>query len=31
LRASTLRRLMNLWPPFFADGIGVLAIADRDP
>lgn len=28
MRASTLRRLMNLWPPFLANGIRVLEIAD---
>lgn len=28
MRARTLRRLMNLWPPFLANGIRVLAIAD---
>jgi hypothetical protein len=30
MRARTLRRLMNLWLPFFANGIRVLAIMDRD-
>ncbi|HET7557956.1 MAG TPA: DUF4442 domain-containing protein [Rhodanobacteraceae bacterium] len=28
MRARTLRRLMNLWPPFLCNGIRVLHIAD---
>jgi hypothetical protein len=28
VRAATLRRLTNLWPPFFANGIRVLDISD---
>lgn len=28
LRASTLRRLMNLWPPFLCNGIRVLSIRE---
>jgi acyl-coenzyme A thioesterase PaaI-like protein len=28
MRAQTLRRLMNMWPPFLANGIQVLAISD---
>jgi len=28
MRAATLRRLMNLWPPFLCNGIRVLHIAD---
>jgi acyl-coenzyme A thioesterase PaaI-like protein len=28
VRAATLRRLMNLWPPFLANGIHVLEISD---
>ncbi|HET7610797.1 MAG TPA: DUF4442 domain-containing protein [Rhodanobacteraceae bacterium] len=28
MRARTLRRLMNMWPPFLANGIQVLAISD---
>lgn len=28
MRARTLRRLMNLWPPFLANGIRVLEISD---
>ncbi|MGN6313763.1 MAG: DUF4442 domain-containing protein [Rhodanobacteraceae bacterium] len=28
MRAGTLRRLMNLWPPFLCNGIRVLHIAD---
>lgn len=28
MRARTLRRLMNLWPPFLCNGIRVLALDD---
>lgn len=28
MRASTFRRLMNLWPPFFFNSIRVLAVSD---
>jgi acyl-coenzyme A thioesterase PaaI-like protein len=28
MRASTFRRLMNLWPPFLCNGIRVLSISD---
>jgi len=28
MRASTFRRLVNLWPPFLINGIHVIAIAD---
>jgi acyl-coenzyme A thioesterase PaaI-like protein len=28
MRAASLRRMMNLWPPFLANGIRVLAIGD---
>ncbi|HET6906769.1 MAG TPA: DUF4442 domain-containing protein [Rhodanobacteraceae bacterium] len=28
MRAGTLRRLMNLWPPFLCNGIRVLHLAD---
>jgi acyl-coenzyme A thioesterase PaaI-like protein len=28
MRASTFRRLMNLWPPFFFNGIRVQSVSD---
>jgi acyl-coenzyme A thioesterase PaaI-like protein len=28
MRASTFRRLLNLWPPFFFNSIRVLAVSD---
>jgi acyl-coenzyme A thioesterase PaaI-like protein len=28
MRASTFRRLMNLWPPFLCNGIRVLSVSD---